>query len=548
MQTRLKIYSILVFVNLIFLSCETEPSSSSPEKQNNDTGANDESSDTVIPSLENESTEDIKSKNEKDSKITTTNGNPPPGDQASGDCGLVKNGEKSERIRFKFDSVPFGSSCESEIQFAECINGVLSEFTGTYLAISCEILPRTFRPAKTIEYSNNTNSYYPTVRSDNDGNLTAVWIREGSGNPNGRHWSSVKTSNSENWSDPVDIDTLGGPQSSIGNFDVNEAGDGFAIWKKSGIKVAEFVDKIWSTPLTLTTDTPQETSISTDENGNAIAGWIISKNSPTRHETEVQLKLNGIWGTKETLTTVNTSISGFVSTAINESGKAVIVWSEYVSTGTPQWKIYYSINLGMGWSSKTLFESQHSYTGSIKVLPRSDDAFTFVWAKGAGNSWEVVTRNFIGGNWSAIEKIGDQPYQGQLTFSQIISGRIAVSWIHQNALVKTVGVSSYNGSVWTTKEDVSGEGSDIQNPSISINSKGEILVSWVQGNLKRIYANSFVDGKWGTASLISPESPYDVWPTTSSSISENGYGRIVWSQWNPMTTAIKFNLWESEFN
>jgi hypothetical protein len=54
-------------------------------------------------------------------------------------CGSIAHGGSETRIRFQNTSVPFGSTCVSEVQTRTCSNGVLSAFSGTFNASSCSV-------------------------------------------------------------------------------------------------------------------------------------------------------------------------------------------------------------------------------------------------------------------------------------------------------------------------------------------------------------------------------------------------------------------------
>lgn len=56
-------------------------------------------------------------------------------------CGNVAHGDTDSRIMFQTATVPFGQTCQSEMQTRTCNNGQLSSFSGTFNQTSCSVDP-----------------------------------------------------------------------------------------------------------------------------------------------------------------------------------------------------------------------------------------------------------------------------------------------------------------------------------------------------------------------------------------------------------------------
>ena len=61
-------------------------------------------------------------------------------------CGSTQHGDTAERTRFLTETVPYGSTCVSEIQEASCTDGTLSAYSGTFSFSACEVLPDAIAP------------------------------------------------------------------------------------------------------------------------------------------------------------------------------------------------------------------------------------------------------------------------------------------------------------------------------------------------------------------------------------------------------------------
>jgi hypothetical protein len=56
-----------------------------------------------------------------------------------GSCGATENGGEEERTRYEAATVPYGSSCVSEVQARTCTDGNWGDFSGTFTADSCSV-------------------------------------------------------------------------------------------------------------------------------------------------------------------------------------------------------------------------------------------------------------------------------------------------------------------------------------------------------------------------------------------------------------------------
>jgi hypothetical protein len=59
------------------------------------------------------------------------------------DCAATPNGGEEQRTRYASETVPFGEICQSEVQTRTCLNGQLTDWSGSFAALTCAVLPRT---------------------------------------------------------------------------------------------------------------------------------------------------------------------------------------------------------------------------------------------------------------------------------------------------------------------------------------------------------------------------------------------------------------------
>lgn len=67
--------------------------------------------------------------------------------EAARDCTdpAATHGTVDERTRYLADEVPFGETCEAEMQTRTCSNGTWSAWSGTYTAETCVVADPAFR-------------------------------------------------------------------------------------------------------------------------------------------------------------------------------------------------------------------------------------------------------------------------------------------------------------------------------------------------------------------------------------------------------------------
>ena len=371
------------------------------------------------------------------------------------------------------------------------------------------------------------------------------------------------------WSTPVNISDLGivgAPEQAEVSMD-NSNGTAVAIWRNSlasTIQVAiKPFGKNWSAPTTISTpgDDVNEPDVAMSSNGNAIAVWtditlgVIQASYYTA-------KTNS-WSAPVTISSPPTgSNSVRPNVTIDSKGNAIVIWQETIGDVNVRRFVHGTwlsiITLGTNFSSIgpppisvhqvevdavgnavaifTGFDGANNrvqyatytvstntwFVSSFITTPGSEGIGTDVAVNSAGNAvlyWQILplvgnaiaqagTLDFVQGAWTtpAVQTISlPTDFAITTSVSNDAAGNAVATWYNGND--ETILVSSFTKSAnnWSTEQIISDTVSVNVNPFVSLNSKGDAIVVWMNISTLTVQAATRSFGKkWSAPQNISP--------------------------------------------
>src|SRR3954468_17964943 len=139
----------------------------------------------------------------------------------------------------------------------------------------------------------------------------------------------------------------------------------------------------------------------------SVAAWRCSEGSETVFRVAVR-PAGGQWGASDALTHSGLAgTSSSIEVGIDDSGRAVAVWTEAQGSGTAVSSSTYS---GGSWSaSKALSPPNENASGAVIAVNRDGDAVA-AWHSKIGASYVVRAATRVGaGGWSSVHTISSAP-------------------------------------------------------------------------------------------------------------------------------------------
>ncbi len=363
------------------------------------------------------------------------------------------------------------------------------------------------------------------------------------------------------------------------------------------------VERKWGTPQLIEADNPHgafNPQLAFDPSGNALAVWHQS--AGMRNDIWAnRYTPSGGWGTAERIETDDSGGAGGHQLAIDQSGNALAVWSQWDGTRTNIWSNRYTPS--GGWSTAQLIEANDAGNAvdpqvaidasgnALTVWYESDSTRDNIWANrytpsggwgtaglietdNAGDAlnpqlaidpsgkalavWSQSdgTRNNIWANrytpivaWVAAESIETDNAGGAIDPQVAIdrSGNALAVWSQSDGTRENVWANRYTPSRgWATAEPIEVDNSgDALNPQVAIDASGNALAVWWQfdGIRNSIWANRHTpSGGWGTAERIEDDDAGNAF-RPQVAIDPGGNALAVWSQ----SDGARENVWANRY-
>jgi hypothetical protein len=270
-----------------------------------------------------------------------------------------------------------------------------------------------------------------------------------------------------------------------------------------------------------------------DANGNGMAIWTQNDGTYLRIQSRRYIPSSG-WGTVKQVDNGSAAMAMSPKIAADGLGNLMAVWLQTSAGVTSIWTNLYSAS--SGWGTAALLETVNPAGGNkpeiamdsagnaIVVWYAFDGSWTSLWAK----------RYAATGGWSAATLIENVNTGGASEHSVAMdaNGNAMVVWAQFDGTRSNIMANRYTaGSGWGTAGEIDASDLDASNPSVAVDSAGNMMAVWHQrsantGNNFSIYTNRFSNGSWGAATLVKADIPY----ARQSAIAMNASGNamLVW--------------------
>lgn len=242
----------------------------------------------------------------------------------------------------------------------------------------------------------------------------------------------------------------------------------------------------WSSETQLTTDLQNDMnpSIAQAQDGKIWVAWETDRK--LLDEDIYYRVFDGVsWSTDTPLCTELYPDKNPSVTAAQD-GKIWVVWSS-IRTGDPE--IFYKIFDGSSWSVEyQLTTDQNMDDEDPSVTQAMDGTIWVVWSKKSrAKNDDIYYKTFDGVAWSDdIRLTSDTGIDSNPAVTQSMNGRIWVTWnSNRKAANMNVFYKIFDGTLWTTEDQLTSAMEDDKTPSITQTVNGSIWIVWAS---KRILA------------------------------------------------------------
>jgi hypothetical protein len=288
--------------------------------------------------------------------------------------------------------------------------------------------------------------------------------------------------------------------------------------------------KAWQTAQLIETNNAGdavEVQVAVAANGDAIAVWSQSDGLRNNIRANRYTAATGAWAEAELIEAIDTGNAGSPQVAINASGQAIVVWTQFTAPGAEIRANHFD---GTRWGTSSELVADAGTTGKPVSNSRPQIALDAkgnaiaVWERKVFNPNPMTSSRIdIGANryvvatgqWDGIELIENDDL-GDAQFPHIgidAAGNALAVWQQvtgtPSALQNSMKANRFVvGQGWQGAELIESSNAFVStssSPQIAVNAAGNAVAVWVQfgGINNSVWANRYTVGQgWGTAELI----------------------------------------------
>ena len=393
---------------------------------------------------------------------------------------------------------------------------------------------------------NNIYAEHAQIAADSEGNAIAVW-QQTDGTTDNIYASRYTSDNG--WSTPelVESSTYNTNGNPVVAMDVS--GNAMVLWTQSDGSARSLwsnrylVGSGWGTPELVESILPPvgdpdvyNFRLAINSSGNAFAVWGLNSNTKNSIWSNQYVVGSGL-GTPELLETNDTESASNPRIAIDNTGNAVAVWSQYDGSRYNNWANSYTA--GSGWGSAELVESSTYSASQPEVAMDQAGSAIVVFSLYDGSRDNVYANHYVfGSGWGTPELIEtddtDSASGPRIAFDA--DGNAIAAWEQGDGSVSNIWANRYiAGSGWGTPELVESSGTvDTHNVSLSVDANGNAIAAWEQYdytiNRYSIWANRYITGSgWASEAPLETDDSGDA-QSVQVVISGLGTAFAVWKQ------------------
>jgi hypothetical protein len=306
-------------------------------------------------------------------------------------------------------------------------------------------------------------------------------------------------------------------------------------------------DRIWTDHRLLETrnDNTTEPRIAIDGNGRALAVWLQQDGIHASLWSSRYTPTAG-WSAAQLVETDHTGSINIQQLAMDASGNALAVWTQWDGARDNLWANRYTS--ASGWGTPELLENDNGGVIALEVATSSGNGMA-VWAQHDGTTSNIWGRPFsVAAGWGMaqlIENNNTPANEPQIVLGNDGNG-VAV-WRQSDGTSDSIWANRYTAGVgWGIAEQIEANNLPISGtpPRLAIDGNGNVLVIWrhSDGTRGNIWSNRYAVGSgWDVPQLIETENG-ETWAERLA-VDANGNGIAVWQQFD----GTRFNIWSNRY-
>jgi hypothetical protein len=372
-------------------------------------------------------------------------------------------------------------------------------------------------------------AYNSQIAMDNNGNAMVVWQQVDSS----RNTSILANRYSAGvWGGVVWLEAGAGNATSP-QVAMSSNGNAMVVWQQvdsSGhvsILANRYSAGVWGGAVWLEAGTGDATQpqIAMDNDGNAMVVWQQVDNSGYQSIMANRYSA-GVWG-GATLLEDSTNDAFDPQVTIDSKGNAMVAWIQVEGFYAP-FSIYSRCYSAGAWEAITWLSYAGSYGISLQIASGGNGDAIVVWGqKYMSGPWVIFAMSYSDGIWGEARCLGGAQAGGNPQVAMDGNGNAIVVWKMLNDPINEMEIYSmrFSAGVWETETILNSAGGAL-NPQVAIDSKGNAMAVWQQGdNLgqQKIYAKRFFSG------AITPDTVSSK-PILSSAKPTDGKVNLVWTE------------------
>jgi hypothetical protein len=291
-----------------------------------------------------------------------------------------------------------------------------------------------------------------------------------------------------------------------------------------------------------------------DPSGNAIVVWQVENSGSFQTTWSNRFTKASGFGTAGRIESYTTGQSFAPSVKMDANGNAMVLWSQFVGSGSEI--VYNRYTAGTGWGTTALIETPDSFGDFNPVFDiDSTGKVLAVWRKGnASENYDLASSRFtVGSGWSAanlIDASADMAFGVDVAFDP--TGNAIAVWDQGPLFVRyDAWANRFTGSsgTWGTAvrietNNASGA-SSTSGTDVAVDKDGNAIAVWSQddGTRFNIWTNRYTpSGGWGTAVLLESNNAGSA-GDPQIAFDANGNAIAVWQQ----SDGTRNNIWANRY-
>lgn len=287
---------------------------------------------------------------------------------------------------------------------------------------------------------------------------------------------------------------------------VDGAGNAIAIWVQVDGLNQDVRTSIlprggtWSTPVVITTcPILFHETIAVTPSGNAIALWVCQSGGGTINNVQAAtLTIGGTWSAPVNISATSTN-AFFPRLAINDQGDAVAAWDIFDGSNTVvQAATFHATSTSPftgTWTPPTTLSPPGFNTGNLNVAINNSGKAVAVWSVVFGPTEIIQASIFNGSSWFPAQTISNTLFNSRDPSVALDSkGNAVAVWVGSNGtfnLIQASKLSAKEGT-WSNPVLLSPNGFNSDTPVVRVDGFGNFIAVWVKTSV----ANNSV--QWAT--------------------------------------------------